>query len=84
MKYFDTRLGYTIAFIIIILLCIMLMINNIYILITYLSILSVLSILFSINYKSYIGTGIFILLCAGIGVFQYYRSDIIQETIKKC
>jgi len=84
MEYFDTRLGYTLAFIIIILLCIMLIIDNIYILITYLSIISLLSIVFSMYYKSYIGTGVFILLCAGIGVFQYYRSDIIQKDVKKC
>ena len=84
MEYFDKKLGYTLAFIITILLFIMIMINNIYILITYLSILSLLSIIFSVYYKSYIGTCIFVLLCVGIGFFQYYRSDIIQKDIEKC
>lgn len=77
MKYFNQNIGYSLSLLLVIIFCIVLLFDNIYILIIYLSIISVLAIYFTKYYNNYIYTGIFILLSGGICVFQYYRKDIL-------
>jgi len=79
MEYFNPKLGISLSLLIVVVLCFILMFNNIYILITYLSILSIMSIIYTRYYKNYIYTGIFIILSGGICVFQYYRNDILPS-----
>lgn len=79
MKYFNPNIGYSLSLLLVIILCIVLLFDNIYILIIYLSTISALAIYFTRYYDNYIYTGIFVLLSGGICVFQYYRKKILPK-----